>query len=115
MAVVHGRGSVRGPGGPENTHCTHIGAVHRKGIYPALEKWFGMPVPTEYSNRRPAADLLCWTDAAVNELHPSKLHEVLRERARAVEDTGAGQFFFPSMFGPWIERIFWILIREHLD
>jgi cephalosporin-C deacetylase-like acetyl esterase len=80
LRVVHGKGSVTGPGGPDNTHCTHIGAVHRKGIYPALKDWFGMPVPQEYSKRRPAEDLLCWTDKAKKELKPKKLHEVLRQQ-----------------------------------
>ena len=66
-----------GPGGPDNTHCTHIGAVHRKMIYPALKDWFGMPIPEEYSKRRPAEELLCWTEEAKKELKPKKLHEVL--------------------------------------
>ena len=68
-------------GGPGNTHCTHIGAVHRKMIYPALKEWFGMPVPEEYSKRRPAEDLMCWTEEARKELKPKKLHEVLGELA----------------------------------
>jgi hypothetical protein len=86
LRVVHGSGSVRGAAGPENTHCTHIGALHRKGIYPALRDWFGMPVPAEYSNRRPAEDLTCWTDEARKELRPKKLHEVLGEIAKAKVD-----------------------------
>jgi cephalosporin-C deacetylase-like acetyl esterase len=78
LRVVHGRGAVTGPGGPDNTHCTHIGAVHRKGIYAALKDWFGMPVPEEYSKRRTVEDLLCWTEEA-KKLQPKKLHEVLHE------------------------------------
>ena len=81
LRVAHGTGKVTGPGGPENTHCTHIGAVHRKMIYPALKDWFGMPIPEEYSKRRPAEDLLCWTEEATKELKPKKLHEVVREIA----------------------------------
>jgi len=64
LVSIHGKGSVKGKAGPDNTHCTHIGAVHRKGIYPALKEWFGMPVPEEYSKRLPAEELLCWTDKA---------------------------------------------------
>lgn len=94
LRVVHGKGSVTGPGGPDNTHCTHIGAVHRKGIYPALKDWFGMPVPEEYSKRRPAEELLCWTEEALKELKPKRLHEVLgelvRERVVARLKAGAG-------------------------
>jgi cephalosporin-C deacetylase-like acetyl esterase len=77
LAFAHGAGSVRGAAGPENTHCTHIGAVHRKMIYPALKAWFDMPIPEEYSKRRPAEELLCWTEKATAELKPKKLHEVL--------------------------------------
>jgi dienelactone hydrolase len=80
LAVAHGSGTVRNSG-PGNTHCTHIGAVHRKMIYPALKQWFGMPIPEEYSQRRPAEDLLCWTKEAREELKPKKLHEVVREIA----------------------------------
>jgi cephalosporin-C deacetylase-like acetyl esterase len=78
LRVVHGKGAVTGPGGPDNTHCTHIGAVHRAGIYPALKDWFGMPVPTEYSKRRPAEELLCWTDKAKKDLKPKSIGEVLK-------------------------------------
>lgn len=89
LRVAHGKGSVRGPGGPDNTHCNHIGAVHRKMIYPALKDWFGMPVPEEYSKRRTADELRCWTDEAKKELKPKKLHEVAgalaHERATAWE------------------------------
>lgn len=89
LRVAHGKGKVTGPGGPDNTHCNHIGAVHRKMIYPALKDWFGMPTPEEYSKPRPGADLKCWTDEARAELKPKKLHEVAgalaRERAKKWE------------------------------
>jgi cephalosporin-C deacetylase-like acetyl esterase len=86
LRVTHGRGSVKGQAGPENTHCTHIGATHRKMIYPALKDWFGMPIPEEYSKRRPADELMCWTEEARKELQPKKLHEVCK---RLVEDRGS--------------------------
>ncbi|HMF19258.1 MAG TPA: hypothetical protein VKE98_18775, partial [Gemmataceae bacterium] len=54
--------SVRGKAGPDNTHCNNIGAVHRERIYPALQKWFDMPVPEkEYRERFPSKDLQCLT------------------------------------------------------
>lgn len=83
LAVAHGAGRVSGAAGPENTHCTHIGAVHRAQFYPALKAWFDMPIPEEYSKRLPTDDLMCWTDAAVAELKPRKLHEVLTTLVRA--------------------------------
>jgi cephalosporin-C deacetylase-like acetyl esterase len=77
LSFAHGAGKVTGQAGPDNTHCTHIGAVHRKMIYPALKAWFDMPIPEEYSKRRPAEELTCWTDAARAELKPKLLHGVL--------------------------------------
>ena len=61
LKVAHGAGAVRSSGGG-NTHCDHVGAAHRKMIHPALKEWFGMPVPEEYSKRRPGAELACWTE-----------------------------------------------------
>ena len=86
LRVAHGKGKVTGPGGPDNTHCNHIGAVHRKMIYPALKDWFGMPVPEEYSKPRPGSELKCWTDEARAELKPQSLNRVVgrlaEERAK---------------------------------
>ena len=67
IVSIHGKGSVKGQAGPDNTHCTHIGPVHRAGIYPALKEWFGMPIPEEYSKRRSVEELTCWTDKAKKE------------------------------------------------
>ncbi len=76
LRVAHGAGTVRASG-PGNTHCNHIGAVHRKMIYPALKDWFGMTIPEEYSMRRTSAELTCWTDEARAELKPKPVHEVI--------------------------------------
>jgi dienelactone hydrolase len=79
LGIAHGSGSVRGQP-PQSTHCTHIGAVHRKMIYPLLKEWFGMAIPEEYSKRRQSDELRCWTDEAIRELAPSKLSSgTLRE------------------------------------
>ena len=90
LRVVHGKGAVTGPGGADNTHCTHIGAVHRTGIYPALKDWFGMAIPEEYSKRRPADDLMCWTEEATKELKPKALHELVRDIAEKRALAGRG-------------------------
>lgn len=77
LASVHGRGSVRGTG-PENTHCNNIGPEHRRGIYPALERWFGMPTPQkEFQERRNPKELLCLTPEVAREMKP--LHAVAAE------------------------------------
>ena len=82
LRVAHGAGSVR-DSGPGNTHCTHVGAVHRKMIYPALKEWFGMPIPEEYTQRRTRDELTCWTDEAKAELKPKMLHELIASQERA--------------------------------
>jgi dienelactone hydrolase len=62
LAWTKGKGSVKGKAGPDNTHCNNIGAAHRERIYPALQKWFDMPVPEkEYRKRFETKDLLCLT------------------------------------------------------
>ncbi|HEX3149222.1 MAG TPA: acetylxylan esterase, partial [Gemmataceae bacterium] len=64
------------------SHCTNIGPIQRKGIYAALKKWFDIPVPeVETKDRRPASELKCWTDEAMEELKPRPLHEILAGRA----------------------------------
>src|SRR5262245_23390486 len=39
LASTTGTGVIHG-NDPNASHCNNIGRVHRKGIYPALEKWF---------------------------------------------------------------------------
>jgi dienelactone hydrolase len=81
LGFAHGGGSVKGQP-PESTHCTHIGAVHRKMVYPYLAKWFDLPVPTEYSKRLPSDQLACWADPAdVKRLQSRTLSELLEIRA----------------------------------
>lgn len=65
LRFAHGRGVLTGKP-PENTHCTHIGAVHRQaGVYQALRDWFGLPVPEkENTHHHTVRELTCWTDDA---------------------------------------------------
>ncbi len=61
LAWTKGRGSVSGRP-PESTHCNNIGPEHLKGVYPAFERWFKMPVPAgEAKERHSAEDLACVT------------------------------------------------------
>ncbi len=42
------------------SHCNNIGEYHRKQIYPAFQKWFGIDAPdAEYRDRREWSDLYC--------------------------------------------------------
>jgi dienelactone hydrolase len=78
LAATFGKGSVRGTP-PESSHCTNIGPLHRSKLYPFLQRWFDMPVPPEYSQRRPAEELLCLSEEAIREFHPRPLHELAAE------------------------------------
>jgi cephalosporin-C deacetylase-like acetyl esterase len=83
LASTHGRGSVSGAAGPENTHCNNIGPEHRKGIYPALKKWFDIPLPEkEYQERHKAGELLCLTPEMLKEVEPRPLFELAWEIGR---------------------------------
>ena len=82
LAAVHGQGTLRGRP-PEASHCTNIGAVHRRGIHPLLKRWFGIAVTPddEYSHRRDAGELRCMTPELQRELRPRRLCDVLPEIA----------------------------------
>jgi cephalosporin-C deacetylase-like acetyl esterase len=80
LAETHGKGAVTGKAGPNNTHANNIGPVHRKQIYPALKRWFDMPVPEkEYQQRHAAADLACLTPEALKTLKPRPLWDLAEE------------------------------------
>jgi dienelactone hydrolase len=89
LAVATGRGALRGTP-PESSHCNNIGPLHRSQIYPALKRWFDMPVPEEYSRPRPPADLLCLTPEAVQQFRPRPLYQLAAE-AGATRATAARQ------------------------
>jgi hypothetical protein len=85
LAFAHGAGAVTGQGA-ENTHCNNIGAVHRKAIHAALAKWWGLPIPQDYSKRLPSEELQCWTPELRGRLKPPPLHELALEMAQASAD-----------------------------
>jgi dienelactone hydrolase len=78
LAAVHGHGLLSGRA-PEASHCTHIGAVHRRMIHPILKQWFGIPVSSndEYQNRLEASRLQAMTPEIAKELEPRQLVELL--------------------------------------
>jgi dienelactone hydrolase len=76
LVSVAGRGAVTGKP-PESTHCNNIGPVHRRQIYPALKRWFGIPEPDrEYQKRRPAEDLICLNAEAEAALKPRPVYQL---------------------------------------
>jgi len=74
LAASHGWGNVTIKP-PEASHCNNVGAPHRKGIYPHIERWFGIPAPKEEpQQRRPAEELRCMTDAVAAKRQPKLVH-----------------------------------------
>jgi len=67
LSSAFGSGTVRGKT-VEDTHCTNIGSVHRKQLYPDFERWFGLPAPqAEFTETRPSEELL--SGAEIPPLH----------------------------------------------
>jgi cephalosporin-C deacetylase-like acetyl esterase len=80
LAVAFGRGTLKGSP-PASSHCNNIGPLQRSKIYPALKRWFRMPVPREYRRRRSADELRCLTPAAVKEFRPRPVHALAADLA----------------------------------
>ncbi len=92
LAAAHGHGSVR-QAASEASHCTNIGAEHRRMIHPHFARWLGIQVTPdqEYSAPRKSVDLQCWTDAAKRELQPipvlQQLTALAEQRASAAQQS----------------------------
>lgn len=86
VASAEGKGSLQGQP-PESSHCNNIGAYHRARIYPHFERWFDLPIPEEFSDRRDSAELICLTAEATQMLNSRPLHEV----AGQIADDRLGQ------------------------
>jgi len=81
LAVATGRGHLKGQP-PESTHCNNVGVVHRRQLYPHLERWFDMQPPVEeYQNRRDVEKLLCITPAVAERLDPQPVYKLARKLA----------------------------------
>ena len=90
LAFAHGAGVLSGRP-PEASHCNNVGAIHRKMIYSALERWFDIPIPQEYQNRLPAEELMCFTPELREKLKPRPLNALFTEigasRSASVRDS----------------------------
>jgi cephalosporin-C deacetylase-like acetyl esterase len=74
---AHGFGDFPGPG-----ECANIGPAQRQTLYPALKRWFGIPIPaSEPDDRRPEAELTVLTPAIARELKMPSIHELALEVA----------------------------------
>lgn len=69
---AHGFGDFPGPG-----ECANIGPAQRQTLYPALKRWFGIPIPaSEPDDRRPEAELASLTPAMAAELKMPPIHQL---------------------------------------
>jgi cephalosporin-C deacetylase-like acetyl esterase len=69
---AYGFGNFPGPG-----ECSNIGPAQRQTLYPALKRWFGIPIPaSEPDDRRPESELASLTPAIAAELKMPPLHEL---------------------------------------
>jgi dienelactone hydrolase len=74
LDYTKGSGAVTGSSA-NDTHCTHIGKIHRVRIHEAFRAWFGIDVTPEkeFSARVTADRLRCWTPELKAELKPKSL------------------------------------------
>ena len=79
LAAAHGHGLLSGQP-PDSSHCNNVGPEHRRGIYAAFERWFGIAAPAkESSERRTAKELTCLTAEVAAELKPRPVCELAAE------------------------------------
>jgi dienelactone hydrolase len=76
ISEIHGFGNVKlNP--PAASHCNNIGPVHRKQIYPLLQKWLDMPIPQEYQHRLDPKELNCLNPQAEAKFAVKPANEVI--------------------------------------
>jgi dienelactone hydrolase len=78
LAGLSGKGSLKGTE-PDKTEANNIGPWHRSLMYPMFQRWFDMPIPEDYKERRKPDELQCMTPEVAKELKPRALYELARE------------------------------------
>ncbi len=90
LSGVHGRGLLSGHP-PEASHANNIGPVQLQGIYPALEKWFGISTPAEgKTNHRnySSKQLTCLTPEVEREREPRPVWKLASELGEQMTRAG---------------------------
>ena len=91
LNFAHGFGTLREEA-PKASHCNNIGPPHRKHIYAALEKWYGIPTPKEeYTKRRASEELLVMTPELSAKLGAKVKPLALHEAANAEQQLREGR------------------------
>jgi hypothetical protein len=79
LRSVHGsgRGSRHGP---LDSHCTNVGPLHRRQLYPILQEWFGIPIPEQEVTEPVRKERLeCLTRETRKVFSTCLVHEVTQE------------------------------------
>lgn len=80
---------------PEASHCTNIGPIHRKMIYPSLQPWFGIQPPAEErQDRREIEQTLCLSGPRARQIRMRPVIElaepIAQQRIAAFREQLAG-------------------------
>ncbi|PYV92186.1 MAG: hypothetical protein DMG05_05350, partial [Acidobacteria bacterium] len=74
---AHGFGPFPGPG-----ECTNIGPAQRRSLYPKLNRWFNISIPSqEPQDRRPESELAALSPTVASSLSMKEVHELVLEVA----------------------------------
>ncbi len=98
LGSAKGSGSVKGTPS-ESTHCNNIGAIHRKPMYPTLNRWFGLPIPEENKKRFDSSELRCWTDDAKKALKSRMVHDLAHDIIKTSKDVAVLDQRLPEALG----------------
>ena len=82
LGFTTGQGNVKGSS-PEDSHCTHIGRMHRKNIHSLLEKWLDIKGINDTSSGTLASiNLKCIETKKASAEHPVKIQGHLEKLAQ---------------------------------
>ena len=95
LGFTTGRGSVKGSS-PEDSHCTHIGRLHRKNIHVLLEKWLDIKgVNDTPLENLPSVILKCLETKLSKDEHPVKIQGHLEKLAQTQIDNAFKKYPIP--------------------
>ena len=95
LGFTTGKGSVKGSS-PEDSHCTHIGRMHRKNIHLLLEKWLEIKDINDITSEILASvNLKCLDTKKSCTEHPVKIQGHLETIAKFQIDNALKQYPMP--------------------
>jgi len=105
LGFATGKGTLKGRP-PESSHCNNVGAYHRRGIYPLLEKWFGMPVPADEAEPPfSAEELTCFTPEVLAKIEHRPAKEAARAYAEEIAAAKQGELDWGHLHEGWLRQL----------